>query len=301
MMKIGVIGIGDIAKKAYLPILGTRADVELSIASRNQEVVSQVGQQYRVAHKCASVQELVATKIDAAFVHASTEAHPLIVRELIEAGVHVFVDKPIAYTLRETEELVSLAKQRGVGLMVGFNRRFAPMYRNLNAEIHHPETILMQKNRTGPLSDIRTTILDDYIHVVDTLLAYVGKANVDMHVQAKIEEGLLHYIILNVAAGQTTGIGIMHRQTGITEERLELMGNQKKFVVNNMVHTTAFVNQTEQYQSFGDWTTTLYRRGFVDMIDHFITCVRNGQPFETSGERSLRTHELCEKIVAELS
>ncbi|MCR8842193.1 Gfo/Idh/MocA family oxidoreductase [Paenibacillus sp. SC116] len=300
-MKIGVIGIGDIAKKAYLPILGTRADVELSIASRNQEVVTQVAQQYRVAHQCASVQELIATKIEAAFVHAATEAHPIIVRELIEAGVHVFVDKPIAYTLRETEEIVSLAGRRGVGIMVGFNRRFAPMYRNLKTEIHHPETILLQKNRTGPLSDIRTTILDDYIHVVDTLLAYVGDSKLDINVQAKIEEDLLHYVILNVASESTTAIGMMHRQTGVTEERLEIMGNQKKFVINNMVHTTAFVNQTEQHQPFGDWTTTLYRRGFVDMIDHFITCVRNGQEFETSGERSLRTHELCEKIVLDLS
>ena len=91
-MKIGMIGIGDIAQKAYLPILGTRHDIELSICSRNQQVVDQVGQQYRIAHRFATVKELIDSGIEAAFVHAATEVHPAILRELIQAGIHVCVD-----------------------------------------------------------------------------------------------------------------------------------------------------------------------------------------------------------------
>lgn len=298
-MKIGMIGIGDIARKAYLPILGTRADIELSIASRNQEVVDEVGQQYRIRNQFSTVQELISANIDAAFVHTSTDSHADILRQLIAAGIHVFVDKPITYTLHESEEIVSLAQQHNVKLMVGFNRRFMPMYKSVKETIPAIETAFMQKNRTGPVSPIRQTVFDDFIHVIDTLLYYIGEPETIM-VNGKVEDGLLHYLVLNLLGKQTTGLGMMNRQTGITEERLEVMGARKKIVVHNCVHTTTYANNTEQHSTFGDWTSVLYRRGFVDMIDHFISCIQSGNDFLTSGTKSLQTHRICEDITRQL-
>lgn len=298
-MKIGMIGIGDIARKAYLPILGTRSDIELSIASRNQEVVDEVGRQYRTRNQFSTVQELISSNIDAAFVHTSTDSHADILRQLIAAGIHVFVDKPIAYTLRESEEIVTLAQQHKVKLMVGFNRRFMPMYKSAKETIPTIETAFMQKNRIGPVSPIRQTIFDDFIHVVDTLLYYVGEPETIM-VNGKVEDGLLHYLVFNLMSRKTNGLGMMNRQTGITEERLEIMGCQQKIVVHNCVHTTTYINHSEQHSTFGDWTSVLYRRGFVDMIDHFIDCIRNGSDFLSSGAKSLHTHRICEDITQQL-
>lgn len=298
-MKIGMIGIGDIARKAYLPILGTRDDIELSIASRNHEVVQQVGQQYRIQHRFATVEELIDSRIEAAFVHAATEAHPAIVRQLIQAGIHVFVDKPIAYSLEESEELVKLADQQGVQMMVGFNRRFAPMYRDLQQEIALPDTVLMQKNRVQPLSDPRKTVFDDFIHVVDTLVFFLGGVQ-EVTFRTKVENGLLHYIVVNLVNGTTTGIGIMNRHTGVTEEILEVMGEQKKREVHNLSKTISYSHNQEQHLSFDDWAPILYRRGFVSMIDHFIDCIRSGAEPETSGAKSIRTHQICEMITSQL-
>jgi virulence factor len=298
-MKVGVIGIGDIAKKAYLPILSTRTDIELHIASRNESVVEEIAAKYHIKQTYSTVQELIAANVDVAFVHTATEAHVEIVTELIEAGIHVFVDKPIAYTLQETEEIMTLAKEKGVRLMVGFNRRFAPMYRNIQEELLSFDTMLMQKNRVGPLSDVRTTIFDDFIHVIDTLLFYLGEAS-DITVHGKVEEGMLHYLVVNMFGGSTSAIGMMNRQTGVTDERVEVMGDQKKIVVESLVHTTIFVNNVEKHHTFGDWSTTLYRRGFDDMIGHFLTCVKTGEPFLVDDESIVRTHRICEMITRRL-
>ncbi len=100
-------------------------------------------------------------------MHAPTAVHPEIVTRLLEAGVPTYVDKPLAYGLADSERLVELAEQRGVSLFVGFNRRYAPGY--LQCLDHPRELILMQKNRIGLPEEPRSMVLDDFIHVVDTL------------------------------------------------------------------------------------------------------------------------------------
>jgi virulence factor len=50
--------------------------------------------------------------VDAAFVHAATAAHPEVVARLLEAGVPVYVDKPLADSYPEAERLVGLARHR---------------------------------------------------------------------------------------------------------------------------------------------------------------------------------------------
>lgn len=54
---------------------------------------------------------------------------------------------------------------------------------------------------------------------------------------------------------------------------------------------------SEHSTTFGGWETSLYKRGFNDLLDHFITCVEDGKTPEPSIEDSLITHEICEKIV----
>jgi virulence factor len=62
-------------------------------------------------------------------VHTSTASHYEVVSRLLNAGVHVCVDKPLADKLSDAEALVELAARRHLTLMVGFNRRFAPLSR----------------------------------------------------------------------------------------------------------------------------------------------------------------------------
>ncbi|MCZ9339175.1 Gfo/Idh/MocA family oxidoreductase, partial [Streptomyces sp. TRM76130] len=136
---------------------------------------------------------LLAQDLDAAFVHAPTDVHPEIVSRLLQAGVPTYVDKPLAYELADAERLVALAENRGTGLAVGFNRRHAPAYTQC-AE-HPRELILLQKNRIGLPEEPRTMILDDFIHVVDTLRFLVPGPVDDVTVRARVRDGLLHHVV----------------------------------------------------------------------------------------------------------
>ena len=104
-LRIGVIGLGDIAQKAYLPVLAAQAGVELHLHTRTPATLAAVGATYRVPHRHDTLDALLAQGIDAAFVHAPTEHHLAITRRLLTAGVPAYVDKPLAYDDAGAREL----------------------------------------------------------------------------------------------------------------------------------------------------------------------------------------------------
>jgi virulence factor len=89
----------------------------------------------------------------------------------------------------------------------------------------------------------------------------------------------------------------MNRNGGVTEETIEYHTGQHKYVVNSLVETTHYHNKDISITKFGDWEPTLYKRGFYQLVDHFIECVANNQTPDPSIDDSLITHEICERIV----
>jgi virulence factor len=298
MIKIGVIGLGQIAQKAYLPVI-TQHDVELHFFTRNEDTLSRLGRQYGVTHLHSSLESMIDSGIEAAFVHAPTAAHETLIEKLLSANVHVFVDKPVTYDYPSTERMVALAQKKNRLLTVGFNRRFAPCYQKLK-ELQDPNMILMQKNRRSLPGDVRTFIFDDFIHVVDTVLYLFPNAVETMTVTGRKKEGLLYHVTLQlVASNGATAIGIMNRDSGTTEERVEVFAAEEKRVVQNFSELIIQQNKTEIRSGTDDWESTVQRRGFVGMIASFLQSLTD----TATGHYSeiLTTHKLCEEIVNKLN
>jgi Predicted dehydrogenases and related proteins len=118
-LKIGVVGLGGIAQKAWLPVLSAATDWTLQAAwSPGKEKAQRICESYRLP--CADSLQSLAAECDAVFVHTSTASHYAVVSELLNAGVHVCVDKPLAENLPDAERLVELAARKKLTLMVGF-------------------------------------------------------------------------------------------------------------------------------------------------------------------------------------
>jgi virulence factor len=290
-----MIGLGDIARKAYLPVLGPRPDVELTFVTRNAEALARLGAAWRVERLHADLDAALAQGLDGAFVHAATSAHPDIVRHLLEAGVPTLVDKPIADTGDESEALVDLAETRDVSLMVGFNRRFAPAYRDA-AALNLP-LVVMQKNRPGPLDDVRRAVFDDYIHVIDTIRFLAPGAD-RADVRGRARDGRLEHAVLSLSGGGRDAIGIMNRVSGASEEVLEVSGDGLK---RKIIDIEQVVDQgaVEALTRRGNWTSVGRQRGFEGLCDHFLTAVRDGR--RLSALDALETHRLCETVVERLA
>lgn len=297
-LRVAMVGLGDIARKAYLPVLSTRADVELSLVTRSQETLERLRAEYGgVARTTTRIDDVLDAGLDAAFVHAATSAHHDLVHRLLSAGVPTFVDKPLAPSLSQAADLVELAEREGVSLMVGFNRRFAPAYAELAGL--HPSVVLMQKNRVDLPGEARQFVYDDFIHVVDTVRFMLEpSADPEVSVWCSTRDGLLRTVTMALRSGDSTALGVMHRASGAEEEVLEVMGDGYKHRVVDLTE----VWRSEAGERGGvrkvprnGWAPVGVVRGFATMCDSFLTSVRSGDVL--SARDALRTHELCERVV----
>jgi virulence factor len=297
-MKIGVIGLGDIAQKAYLPVLTAQPGLELHLHTRSTATLDRIGDAHRIPppHRHTALDDLLAQEPDAAFVHAPTEHHVEIAGRLIEAGVPVYLDKPLASDLAGAEHLVRLAERHRVSVMTGFNRRYAPAYTQV---LEHPrDLILMQKNRVGLPAPARGFVYDDFIHVADTLRFLLPGAVEHTTVRAKVRGGLTHHIVLELSGDGFTAIGVMNRMSGSAEERLEVSGDDTKREVVNIADVIDHKGQPTVRRR-GDWVSVARQRGFEQITQTFLDAVRAGKLLDA--QDSLRTHELCERIVTEIT
>ena len=300
MVKIGVIGLGDIAGKAYLPVLSGHEGIEIHLLSRNKVVLAAAGNKYRFENLHHTLDSLIHSGIKAAFVHTATTAHYGIVKILLEHDIHVLVDKPVTLDYYSSKTLFDLAESRNLTLMAGFNRRYAPVYQKLK-ELPNPSMIIMQKNRHALPSEVRSFIFDDFIHVVDTL-RYLFPYPVDqLLVNGMKKDNLLYQVTIQFLSDNgATAIGIMNRDSGTTEEKVEVFSSSEKRVVNNV--SELFVHKGTNVSRIGssDWESMLHKRGFEQMINDFLQALDSGTVPKISGKDALLTHEMCETIVGRL-
>lgn len=294
-LKIGVIGLGDIAQKAYLPVLTAQPGLEIHLQTRTPATLDLVGDAYRLPHRHTTLDDLLAQGLDAAFVHAPTEHHVDIAGRVVAAGVPVYVDKPLARDAEGARRLVTLAQEHGVPLMAGFNRRYAPGY--LQCLDHPRDLIFLQKNRIGLADDPREVVFDDFIHVVDTLRFLAPGPVEQVRVSAKVAGGLLHHVVLHLSGDGFTAIGSMNRMSGSVEESLDISGRDTRRQVLNLAEVVDHKGQPTVRRR-GDWVPVARQRGIEQITLAFLDAVRAGTPLD--GSDALATHELCERIVTEV-
>ncbi|MEG3085288.1 Gfo/Idh/MocA family oxidoreductase [Sphingomonas sp. PB2P12] len=293
-MRVLMCGLGDIARKAYLPVLATMPGLELHLTTRNPEVLAELGAAYRLKHLHFSLDAALATTtFDAAFVHSATTAHPEIVERLLDRRIPTFVDKPLADNLGEAERLVQLAEARSCLLTVGFNRRFAPDYAALRPE-HYP-FILMQKHRRAQPDLPRRVVFDDFIHVVDTLLFLTKAPSTRVTIETLMDNGLLSGVTLMLGGSGHQAVGTMQRNSGLDEERIDLIGEGRKHAVVDLAERFDHDGAVTRHRR-GDWTPVARQRGFDAMCADFLAGVKEGR--STAAHDILETHRLCEAIVA---
>ena len=301
-LRTGIIGTGAIAEIAHLPELSKNTSVELcGILSGHYENACRAGERYNIAHPVHSIEELVSLGLDCAFVLSPKQNHPEHVQFLLNSGIDVYCEKPLAMTLREADAMADLSEKPGRKLLVGFNRRFAPVYQELKSvyKTKPPQVIIAQKNR--PATEYRAT-LENAIHMID-LMRYLCGECTSVHASALFENPYYESsctAYLTFEHG-TSGILVADRCAGQWGESIEAHGNHTSVYVNSPDSITVTDSEQSHTRSMTPlamgWATVVDKLGFRYAIEHFIDCVLNNKIPLTNARDSYKTHELMDKIL----
>ena len=126
---IGLVGAGGFGQAVLLPALKSAGGTDpIAIASAGGATARRVGDQYGFRVATTDAREVIEhPDVDAVFVLTRHDLHAPLVTQALEAGKHVFCEKPLALT-REGLAAIETARAASPGdVMVGFNRRFAPL------------------------------------------------------------------------------------------------------------------------------------------------------------------------------
>lgn len=299
MMKIGVMGLGNIAQKAYVPVMNDlRREVEWHYYSRDEEKMADLAARHDWQFVYTNKESFLASGLDACFIHTPTPTHGTLIEELLTRGIHVFVDKPVSEDFQEVADLHRLAEERGLILMTGFNRRFASLNQQLKS-VPAKNMIIAQKNRMEPKGQVKFEIFDMLIHVVDTVLYLLDDEIIDVRYQLSAEAGVLKRAMITFETATTTAMASTNMEAGAHTETVEIQAAAGTYCVANLDQ----LKKNEQGQvslvGFGDWEDTLTKRGFRSLIEAFVESVKTGQPSTiTTAASSLQSHYYIAQLLA---
>lgn len=151
-IKVGLIGLGEVAQLMHLPLLADDQRFEIAaVTDVSRSLVDHVATRYGVPTRHASAEALIADpSLDAVFILTPDFLHAPLLEASIKAGKHVFIEKPAALTAAELKPLLALNERNEKIVFVGYMRRFAPAF-------------LALKDRLPPREEIRHVRIRDLI------------------------------------------------------------------------------------------------------------------------------------------
>jgi len=171
-IRIGVVGIGHLGGyhlQKYQNIPGCRiVGVVDAVPERARQAADLYG--------CQTVSDCrkLAGMVDAVSIAVPTGVHHEVASVFLKAGVDVLLEKPIAATLAEADELIALADAKGLVFQIGFIERFNPAVAALHTVMEHP--LFIESHRLHPFFERGTdvdVILDLMVHDLDIIIHFV--------------------------------------------------------------------------------------------------------------------------------
>ena len=122
--RVGIAGYGLAGRYFHAPLLVGAGFEIASILTKNEQRILDAKTDFPNAQICNSLEELLKSKIDLLVVASANQSHAEQAIAGLKAGIPVVVDKPMGRTLKETEEIIAVSKQTGVGVSTYFNRKW---------------------------------------------------------------------------------------------------------------------------------------------------------------------------------
>jgi len=311
-VNVGFIGAGSFAQNSILPRIKDKVNF-IGVATGKGNNARYVADNYKFNYCAETADDIVSDdKINTVFITTRHNLHAEYVLKAIKAGKNVFVEKPLALTEPEIEEIKaaydSLSEKPRV--MLGYNRRFSPHIQKIKKETleNSPKAINMRMNAGAVPADHWVhdpevgggRIIGEACHFID-LAMYISGSKIVSISAKKLEEpnGLMDtaVISLNFENGSVAAISYFSNGSkALPKEYIEVFSNNKVYVIEDFL-------KMKEYDS-GEHESKLgsQDKGHAKELELFVDAIKTGKPspitFEDIYVSSIATVKALESMRA---
>jgi predicted dehydrogenase len=316
-----VIGVGSMGRN-HARVNWELPDVRLvGVADQNEKVVNTIADRYNTRGYIDYRKMLDEQKPDAVTIAVPTSLHQEVAQEVIQRGIHLMIEKPIAFSLDEAKLMIDAARDANVQLMIGHIERFNPAVIALKQHLADNElghVFQVDARRQGPLpervNDVGV-VVDLAVHDLD-IMRYVTQAEVT-RVYAETEHGIhsqkedLLSGVVRLTNG-TIGTLLINWITPTKIREFFATGEGGMFKVDYLTQDLFFFENAKA--NGGEWETMRVMRGVSEgrMVrfhidkkeplraehESFLAAVRGETPIAVTGEDGLIALKLAHAVVA---
>jgi len=301
-LRIGVLGVGHFGRFHALKLAarGCLSGVHDADPARAAAVAAEVGAPTLAAEALIEASDAVVVAVPTAFHHAYA-------MRVLDAGRHLFVEKPIAATIPQAEELVATARSRGLVLQVGHIERYSAAIRTLRQSGAGQGAMAFEATRVAPFRprslDV-SVVLDLMIHDLDLVLTLaasplaevraVGRAVMSPHPDFAVAQ-------LRFENGEAATVTASRISVGL-ERRLRILGPEGEMRVDFLARSLEAVRPggAEPVATMPGWGIDRATWTEHDSLEAeqaaFISSIAEGAPVEADGGVGLRALDAALRV-----
>ncbi|WP_372707621.1 Gfo/Idh/MocA family protein [Brevundimonas sp.] len=303
-LKVGVAGVGVMGRNHARVLSGIRDFDLIAVFDPDTATAEGVAGLYD-ATAFTTAEDFIAAGLDAAVVSTPNRHHAELGVALLEAGVHVLVEKPIAATIADAQALIDAAKSNDRVLMVGQVERFNPAVEAVKRAIDGDDIISIQITRVGPFPprmgevgvviDLAVHDIDIIRHLTDSEVVEVqpqlARTKADREDTALLQFRLANGTIAHITTNWVTPYKVRTLQVATTN----------KFVVADLMtrQVTEYFGQqpdgSYQTRAVNSWPAEPLKKE----LEAFAHAIRTGEPPAVTGEDGLRNLEVALRCLGE--
>ena len=291
-LRVALIGAGQFMRGTLVPALQASENVEIAtVTARSGAGAKALGGRIDAATIGTDWQAAVTDpEIDAVLIATPHASHAELAAASLTAGKATFVEKPLAIDAAGLAEVAHAAGPDAL-LLVGHNRRFAPLAARLRSELHGPLVIAIRV-AAGPLPaehwlndpEQGGRVLGEISHFVDFASYLAGSAPVSVSASAvpvgDREESLVG--TLRFADGSIATIAYaVGPAPGVAKERVEVFGTNGAAVLDDFVRLDLHVGKSQTVKAKRD-------KGHLAQIDAFVRAARGEAAAPVTVDEQLR-------------
>lgn len=314
--RLGIIGTGRIAH-AHAAGINNNPDAELVSV---YDVVDDVAEAFAKQYGCKAVDiEAIAADpdIEGVLICTPTPTHSTLIEKFARAGKHIFCEKPVDLDIERAKEVVGIAAESGIKLMLGFNRRFDPNFTAVRAAIDDGtigdvELVLITSRDPAPppVSYAKSSgglYRDMTIHDLDMARFLLGEEPtvVSAHGSVLVVPEIAEFgdidtasVILETASGKQAVITNSRRATYGYDQRIEVHGSLGMAAAENQHEPGAVIGNASGYTRppLQNFFMDRYIPAYTNEIRAFVKSIAEDSTPPTTGEDgiiALRIADAC--------